>query len=99
MMICNADFDELFPDLFPPEHVPAVEPIAKAPSAECIAHWEDDGGGHLPPAPPVRFAPVRHPAFGYDIERMVMAGAIAATAPVVATYAAAGAMLWPAIPD
>ncbi|MBT52721.1 MAG: hypothetical protein CMF72_04845 [Mameliella sp.] len=92
-MICNADFDDLFPALFQPEHVPAVQPTAKAPSAACIARWEDDGGRHLPTAPQVRAAPPRRPAFGSDIERMVMAGAIAATAPAVATYAAASAML------
>lgn len=94
-MLCRADFEELFPDLFKPElePVPAVRQIAKSPSAECIARWEDDGGLHAPLAPQDRTASARRPAFGYDVERMATAGAMAATAPVVATYAAASIML------
>lgn len=93
MMICDADFEELFPNLFQPEHADTVQPTAKAPSAECIARWEDDGGQHGAPAPQGRTSPVRRPAFGYGMGRMATAGAIAATAPAVATYAAASAML------
>lgn len=41
MMICKADFEELFPDLFRPTD---IEPSAAKPSAKCLARWEDDGG-------------------------------------------------------
>lgn len=92
MMICAADFEELFPDLFQPATASAAQPKAKAPSTECIARWEDDGGLHIQAAPPPRSAPVRSPTSDYGIARMTTAGAIAATAPAVATYAAASAL-------
>ncbi len=44
MMICKADFEELFPALFQPEPVLAPCPKAQGPSSECIARWNDDGG-------------------------------------------------------
>lgn len=44
MMICDADFEELFPALFQPEPVRAARPKAQGPSAGCIARWDDDGG-------------------------------------------------------
>lgn len=47
MMICAADFEELFPDLFQPATASDAQPKAKAPSTECIARWEDDGGLHI----------------------------------------------------
>lgn len=33
MMICNADFEDLFPDLFQPEPAPRTQQADKAPSA------------------------------------------------------------------
>ncbi len=41
MMICKADFEELFPELFRPSDM--VKSVAE-PSAKCLARWEDDGG-------------------------------------------------------
>jgi len=41
MMICKADFEELFPELFRPSAT--VSSVAE-PSAKCLARWEDDGG-------------------------------------------------------
>ena len=41
MMICKADFEELFPELFRPSDM--VRSVAE-PSAKCLARWEDDGG-------------------------------------------------------
>ncbi len=41
MMICEADFEELFPDRFGPKE---IDPSAATPSASCLARWEDDGG-------------------------------------------------------
>ena len=44
MIICKADFEELFPEIFAPE--PHLSPKLKVhqPSAECLRRWEDDGG-------------------------------------------------------
>jgi hypothetical protein len=33
-MISRTDFEDLFPEVFPP----------RGPSADCVARWEDDGG-------------------------------------------------------
>lgn len=41
MMLCKADFEELFPDLFRPRDVVS---LTAEPSAGCLARWEDDGG-------------------------------------------------------
>lgn len=41
MMLCKADFEELFQDLFRPKDM--VSSVAE-PSAKCLARWEDDGG-------------------------------------------------------
>lgn len=90
MMICDADFEELFPDLFQPEPAPVMQPAAKAPTAECFARWEDDGG--LPRAPRERTAPVRGPVSAYDMDGFARAGAIAAVAPAIAAFAAASTL-------
>ena len=44
MMICRADFEELFPEMFQPRHRPTAIDVADAPSPACIARWVDDGG-------------------------------------------------------
>ena len=41
MMICKADFEELFPELFQPSDMVSSVP---GPSVKCLARWEDDGG-------------------------------------------------------
>ncbi len=41
MMICKADFEELFPELFRPSD---LERSVAEPGAKCLARWEDDGG-------------------------------------------------------
>lgn len=53
MMICNADFEELFPALFRPAPVSASAMPQPAPNASCIARWEDDGGRIAPSALPI----------------------------------------------
>ena len=40
MMICKADFEDLFPGLFPPED---KAPSVAKPSAEALPRREDDG--------------------------------------------------------
>ncbi|GKY89872.1 hypothetical protein STA1M1_37410 [Sinisalibacter aestuarii] len=44
MMLSNADFEEIFPDLFRPERRALVSQSVRAASPACIARWEDDGG-------------------------------------------------------
>ncbi|MFP7674503.1 hypothetical protein ACG74X_14230 [Marivita sp. S0852] len=49
MMICKADFEDLFPDLFPPEAEPAEHPDAAAanPADEALAAQQSvDPGLH-----------------------------------------------------
>jgi hypothetical protein len=41
MMICKADFEELFPELFQPSDMESSVP---GPSVKCLARREDDGG-------------------------------------------------------
>lgn len=43
MMICKADFEELFPHLFTREAQPKIE-TTLVPTDACIARWYDDGG-------------------------------------------------------
>lgn len=52
MMICKADFEELFPESFAPE--PQLSPKVKAhqSSAESLGRWEDDGGQSAAPPQP-----------------------------------------------
>lgn len=42
MMICKADFEELFPECFTSQI--QIRRETAAPSQACIARWEDDGG-------------------------------------------------------
>lgn len=44
MMICKADFEELFPKTFKPDQRPVAGKAAGDPGPSCIARWEDDGG-------------------------------------------------------
>ncbi len=46
MMICKADFEELFPECFASQI--QIRHEAAAPSQACIARWEDDGGFYGP---------------------------------------------------
>lgn len=87
-MICKADFEELFPDLFQPEPASATPEKAKPVSAACIARPEGDG------------APILHARQDRRIslhcpEMPVSArsGAMTATMPATAAIAAAWTML------
>tara|TARA_R100000935_G_C2839237_1_gene170081 strand:- start:1566 stop:1856 length:291 start_codon:yes stop_codon:yes gene_type:complete len=68
MMLYQADFKELFSELFSQENKAALPP---APSAECVSRWEDDGGTAVPyPAgrivlpPAKRISPLLATLFG-----------------------------------
>ncbi|MEQ5827854.1 hypothetical protein ACGYKB_10990 [Sulfitobacter sp. 916] len=49
MMLCKADFEELFPEL---RRVKKEE--TPGPSMECVSRWEDDGGAPVSVRPPGR---------------------------------------------
>jgi hypothetical protein len=44
MMICKADFEELFPHLFTVAQRTHPKTIVKRPNEACLRRWEDDGG-------------------------------------------------------
>lgn len=44
MMICRADFEELFPECFASDTPKRGETKPVGPSDTCMARWEDDGG-------------------------------------------------------
>ena len=44
MMLSNADFEEIFRELFLPERCTLVSQSNGTASPACIARWEDDGG-------------------------------------------------------
>lgn len=92
MMISKADFEELFPHLFKPEPAAVPRQMATPPRANCIARWEDDGGLNEPSARPRRAAG-RRSQYVSDMPRLARAGAMAATMPAAAAYAAAWSML------
>ncbi|WP_341860930.1 hypothetical protein [Gymnodinialimonas sp. 57CJ19] len=42
MMLCQADFEDLFPDLFPGDTRETEAIRLNAPSAHCVTRWKDD---------------------------------------------------------
>ena len=47
MMVCKADFEELFPEVFKPEGRDAERTAPAGARPACIARWEDEGGALL----------------------------------------------------
>lgn len=93
MMLCKADFEELFPDLFKPIRHPVEGTTADAPSAACIARWEDDGGRHCSQLHR-REAPVVRPANdGNPVPDLMRTSLAFAPFPAAAAYGAAWVML------
>ncbi len=92
MMICDADFDELFPNLTSPERrdVPAHE--ARAPNETCIARWEDDGGKASPFPPRHVTTRTRQGHQDYGLRDPAWAGIAIAMMPAMAAYGATSAM-------
>ncbi|SMX48783.1 hypothetical protein [Maliponia aquimaris] len=109
MMICKADFEELFPHLFQPDPAPAPAPapalapasrrMARSASVECLARWENEGGTVQPATGQPRTAAGRRPQYGSDMSALARmpalarASAMAATMPGAASYSAALSML------
>ena len=92
MMICKADFEDLFPHLFKPEPTLPARKKAKTPSASCIARWEDDGGRSKPATRSSLVASGRRSQFGSDMRDFARAANSVATMPAAAVYAAAWIM-------
>ena len=86
MMICKADFEDLFPDLFQSEPEPAARRKIVPPGADSIARWEDDGGRPLPVHRRRCAASGRGPRHGYDMPELVRAGAMASLMPAAVAY-------------
>lgn len=93
MMLCKADFEEIFPELFKPTKCALAETSVAANHPACIARWEDEGG-RISDKMRHRSAPVSGTAgYGYAVpDPMGMAFALA-TMPVAAAYGAAWTML------
>lgn len=47
MMICKADFEELFPEIFVSGSNNGLNASVQQPNAERSVRWEDDDGGRL----------------------------------------------------
>ncbi len=93
MMLCKADFDELFPNMFDPGQRPLAALSSAAPDIACITRWEDDGGRTLAiqPRPMAVAAKARH--YGYNPRDPGQTGLILAMMPVTAAVGAAYAMI------
>ncbi|MEO9777982.1 MAG: hypothetical protein ABJH07_25145 [Sedimentitalea sp.] len=80
MMICKADFEELFPDLFQSELARAVHQMTRPPSVECTTRscW---------------VASARMSRNGSILPLFSRADAMVATMPAAAAFAAAWTML------
>ncbi len=75
MMICDADFQDLFPDLFPPSPQDATP---KDASKTCLARGEDDGGRAHDAIPPRQASIART---GYRLPDQMRAGPALAMMP------------------
>jgi len=92
MRYCKTDLKELFPHSFQPEPVPTSHQIAKRPSTECIARWEDDGGQSLPTNWQRRAATGRSSQYGHDMSELAQTEALATMKTAAAAYASAWTM-------
>ncbi len=93
MMLCKADFEELFPETFKLNQCHVAPIVAGDPGPACLARWEDDGG-RPSGQPRRRDAPVVRPArHGYAVSDPMMTGLALATMPAAAAYGAAWTML------
>lgn len=80
MMICKADFEELFPDLFKPEPAVAAHQTAADPSADFIARREETAGRKLPTQPHLASAPGYRSAHDHANAGFAQTGSVATDA-------------------
>lgn len=93
MMICKADFDEIFPETLPPARR-AVEPKAAAgPGPAAIARWEDDGGALRRPLPRREARVPRTARDSYPVADPMWRNVALVTTLATASYGAAWTML------
>ncbi|WP_193143306.1 hypothetical protein [Meridianimarinicoccus sp. MJW13] len=93
MMICRADFEELFPELFPAEPAPEVSQVAMPDSASISARPDDNAGKRRPSPWQGRVVSDREPHHDPDNLGNASEGAAAAVMPAAMAYAAAWTML------
>ena len=93
MMICDADFDELFPNLKSPERQDVPAHRAGAPSEASIARREDDRGKAPRFASRHDSARARREDQGYGLPDPAWAGIAIAMMPTMAAYGATSAMI------
>ena len=94
MMICKADFEELFPHIFAPDSRPSVAPGSGVkPGVASIARWEDDGGRTLAPQPRQLVQAAKPRQIGYKARNPERIGATLAMLPVSAAVGTAFSMM------
>ena len=93
MMICNADFDELFPATARAGDRATPAPGSRSPDQTCLARWEDDGGRTRPVRPPRSRRSALPAGFGRARPDPVRAGMAFAMLPVLIASGVTSAML------
>ncbi len=93
MMLCNADFDEIFASA--QQRADHMRPAASFPSpgAACLARWEDDGGRTLPHLSRGKAHAARRDRGQISASHPMRVGMALATMPAAAAYGAAWTML------
>ena len=93
MMICDADFDELFPRTARPFRRYTAHSEPASPDRASLARWQDDGG-KTPAAPPQsKTARALHTHHGFRLPNPARAGIVVAMMPGMAAFGATSAML------
>ena len=92
MMLCKADFDEIFSS--GQKRTDAAKPASGPahPDNECLARWEDDGGRVLPNPSRRRARAARRDEWPLQVSHPVRTGMALATMPAAAAYGAAWTM-------
>lgn len=82
MMICKADFEDLFPDLFPPEPAPTMRQTSSSSGVEHVALWEGARDLILPVNHKRAVASGPSLQGGYGMRRLARSDALEAIRPV-----------------
>ncbi len=88
MMICKADFEELFPETFRSHQRPLAGRTVGNPSPACLARWEDDGGRPSRQLPRCGVLVDRRANDGYPVPDPMRTSLALATMPAAAVYGA-----------
>lgn len=93
MMICKADFEELFPATFKPKLRSSTVLALPEPAPACIARWEDDGGRTTPVTVRPGLRSVHPSHYGSRMAAPARTGIAVSMFPAMAAYGATAAML------